>query len=95
MSGNISAVSLVQLLTTDLVAISRGRSMASDDVTTWQTQGVGWVPGNLALDPFDTIATPNARAQNASVSSAQPARNTMTPMIRWNQPQPCTERLKA
>jgi len=59
MSGNISAVSLVQLLTTDLVAISRGRSMASDDVTTWQTQGVGWVPGNLALDPFDTIATPN------------------------------------
>jgi glutamine synthetase len=59
MSGNISAVSLVQIVTTDLVAMTRGRSMASDDVGTWQMQGVGWVPANLALDPFDTIATPN------------------------------------
>jgi len=54
-----SAASLVQILTTDLVAITRGRSMAADDVGTWQVQGVGWVPANLALDPFGTIATPN------------------------------------
>jgi glutamine synthetase len=55
-----SAASLIQLLTTDLVGMARGRSMASDDSGTWQVQGVGWVPANMALDPFDTIATPNA-----------------------------------
>jgi glutamine synthetase len=51
--------SLTQLLTTDLVAITRGRSMAGDDSGTWQVQGVGWVPANMALDPFGAIATPN------------------------------------
>jgi glutamine synthetase len=59
MSGHGSAAALVQLLTTDLVGITRGRSMAADDIGTWQVQGVGWVPANLALDPFGTIATPN------------------------------------
>lgn len=54
-----SPTALVQILTTDLVAITRGRSMAADDVGTWQIQGVGWVPANLALDPFGMIATPN------------------------------------
>jgi len=54
-----SAASLVQLLTTDLVGMTRGRSMATDDSGTWQVQGVGWVPSNMALDPFDTIVTPN------------------------------------
>jgi glutamine synthetase len=54
-----SAASLVQLLTTDLVGITRGRSMAGDDAVTWGVQGVGWVPANMALDPFDAIATPN------------------------------------
>jgi glutamine synthetase len=54
-----SAASLVQLLTTDLVGLTRGRSMAADDVGTWQVQGVGWVPGYSALDPFDQPATPN------------------------------------
>lgn len=59
MNGTATAASLVQILTTDLVAITRGRSMAADDSSVWQTQGVGWVPANLALDPFDAIATPN------------------------------------
>ncbi len=59
MSTPGSANTLVQILMTDLVGITRGRSMAADDVTTWQSQGVGWVPANMALDPFDTIATPN------------------------------------
>jgi glutamine synthetase len=53
------AGTLVQILTTDLVGITRGRSMSADDVGTWQVQGVGWVPANLALDPFGAIATPN------------------------------------
>ena len=59
MNGTATAASLVQIVTTDLVAITRGRSMAADDSSVWQTQGVGWVPANLALDPFDAIATPN------------------------------------
>ena len=54
-----NAASLVQILSTDLVGITRGRSMAADDVGTWQSQGVGYVPANIALDPFGTIATPN------------------------------------
>ncbi len=57
--GGGTPASLVQLLTTDLVAITRGRSMASDDETIWGKQGVGWVPANMALDPFNAIATPN------------------------------------
>jgi glutamine synthetase len=59
MSTPGSSTSLVQILTTDLAGITRGRSVAADDVGIWQIQGVGWVPANLALDPFDTIATPN------------------------------------
>jgi glutamine synthetase len=54
-----SAASLIQLLVTDLVGITRGRSMASDDSGTWQVQGVGWVPANMALDPFGAYVTPN------------------------------------
>jgi len=58
-SGGISPASLVQLVTTDLVAITRGRSVSADDETIWSKQGVGWVPANMALDPFNAIATPN------------------------------------
>jgi glutamine synthetase len=52
------APELVQILTTDLVAITRGRSLAVDTAA-WREQGCGWVPANLALDPFGAIATPN------------------------------------
>ena len=50
---------LVQVLTTDLVAITRGRSVAADDPAAWRGHGVGWVPANLALTPFGDIASPN------------------------------------
>jgi glutamine synthetase len=53
-----AAPELVQILTTDLVAMTRGRSVAGDDAA-WREQGCGWVPANLALDPFDAIAQPN------------------------------------
>ena len=59
MSTPGSSNALVQIVTTDLAGITRGRSVAADDAGTWQVQGVGWVPGNLALDPFDTLVTPN------------------------------------
>lgn len=49
---------LVQILTTDLVGITRGRSVAAD-AGDWRGQGCGWVPANQSLDPFDAIATPN------------------------------------
>jgi glutamine synthetase len=49
---------LLQILTTDLVAITRGRSVPAD-APGWRVQGCGWVPANHALDPFGAIATPN------------------------------------
>ncbi len=47
---------LTQILTTDLVGLTRGRSVAADDIGVWQVQGTGWVPANFALDPFGAIA---------------------------------------
>ncbi len=58
MTGEPPAAELVQILTTDYVGITRGRGVAADDAD-WRTRGCGWVPANLALDPFDAIATPN------------------------------------
>ncbi len=50
--------SLLAILTTDLVAMTRGRSVSAD-AQSWRTQGVGWVPANISLDPFGAIASPN------------------------------------
>lgn len=50
---------LAQILTTDLTALTRGRSVPADDEAALLTSGVGWVPANLALTPFGEIATPN------------------------------------
>ena len=50
---------LVQIVTTDLVALTCGRSVAADDEAAWRRTGVGWVPANLALTPFGDIADPN------------------------------------
>ncbi|MBV9749055.1 MAG: glutamine synthetase [Acetobacteraceae bacterium] len=55
----MTGTELVQILTTDLVAILRGRSVPADDEATLRGAGVGWVPANLALTPFGDIATPN------------------------------------
>lgn len=50
---------LVSLVTTDIAAITRGRSVAARDLEAAMDRGVGWVPANLALTPFDEIASPN------------------------------------
>lgn len=50
---------LVTFVTTDLAAITRGRSVARTDLDRTMGKGVGWVPANLALTPFGDIASPN------------------------------------
>lgn len=59
MSATTDPPELVQIVTTDLVALTRGRSVAADDEASWRRGGVGWVPANSALTPFGTIADPN------------------------------------
>ncbi len=50
---------LVTILTTDLVAITRGRSFRVDALDRYLARGCGWVPANMALTPFDLIAEDN------------------------------------
>jgi glutamine synthetase len=51
--------SLVTIATTDMCAITRGRSVATAKLKEVATHGVGWVPANASLTPFDIIADPN------------------------------------
>ena len=50
---------LVAFVTTDIAAITRGRAIPMRDLASGLGKGVGWVPANLALTPFDEIASPN------------------------------------
>lgn len=50
---------LVTFVTTDIAAITRGRAVAAADLPGALSKGVGWVPANLSLTPFDEIASPN------------------------------------
>jgi glutamine synthetase len=50
---------LVTFVTTDIAAITRGRAVATSDLPGALAKGVGWVPANLSLTPFDEIASPN------------------------------------
>lgn len=50
---------LATFVTTDIAGITRGRSFAAADIKDYLRKGVGWVPANLALTPFDVIADPN------------------------------------
>ncbi|MFK3668244.1 glutamine synthetase family protein [Ochrobactrum teleogrylli] len=50
---------LALFLTTDIAGITRGRSFAASEIEDYLRKGVGWVPANLALTPFDEIAHPN------------------------------------
>lgn len=56
---------LIAILTTDLVAITRGRSVSAEE-DGWRTAGIGWVPANAALDPFGAIA-PNPFGPNGDL----------------------------
>ena len=50
---------IVTIATSDLCGITRGRSVAAAKLERIATQGVGWVPANSSLTPFDVIADPN------------------------------------
>ena len=50
---------LVAVLTTDIAGITRGRCVGLPDLGSTLGRGVGWVPANLALTPFDVIAPDN------------------------------------
>jgi glutamine synthetase len=50
---------LATCLTTDLVAITRGRSFPAGALEGYLRRGTGWVPANMALTPFDVIAEDN------------------------------------
>ena len=50
---------LVSVVTTDIAAITRGRSVPAANLDHIAAQGVGWVPANQSLTPFDVIADPN------------------------------------
>lgn len=47
---------LVHFVCQDLVGISRGRGVPSGGLTAALGKGVGWVPANLGLNPFGTLA---------------------------------------
>ncbi|KAB0678471.1 glutamine synthetase family protein [Aureimonas leprariae] len=50
---------LPTLVTTDLAAITRGRPFPEERLRSGGTSGIGWVPANLCLTAFNTIADPN------------------------------------
>ncbi|MCK3780380.1 glutamine synthetase, partial [Ensifer sesbaniae] len=50
---------LATFVTTDIAGITRGRSFAATQIDDYLRKGVGWVPANLALTPFDQIAENN------------------------------------
>jgi glutamine synthetase len=50
---------VVMLLYGDLSGLNRGRAVPLDDLPQRLRAGVGWVPADQALTPFDVIADPN------------------------------------
>ena len=55
----MSAAELVALVTCDLGAIVRGRSLFATELEERLRSGVGWVPANHALTPLGPLADPN------------------------------------
>ena len=50
---------LAVILTSDLSAQCRGRSVRQVELDKYLASGCGWVPANLALNPFGAIVVPN------------------------------------
>lgn len=50
---------LAAILTSDLSGQTRGRSVRQAELDKYLVNGCGWVPANLALDPFGAIVSPN------------------------------------
>ena len=55
----VATRSLTGIVTTDLAAVTRGRWVPSDEFGETLASGIGWLPANLSLTPFGTIASPN------------------------------------
>ncbi len=55
----MSQAELTALLTCDLGAIVRGRSVFTSELSEHLARGVGWVPANHALTPLGGLAEPN------------------------------------
>jgi glutamine synthetase len=58
-SGPATPEELVLFLYSDLSGLSRGRAFPLGDLEERMISGVGWVPADQALTPFDVIADPN------------------------------------
>ncbi|GAA3803735.1 glutamine synthetase [Sphaerisporangium flaviroseum] len=54
-----SAATLTAIVTSDLSGVCRGRAVPSRRLPQALDTGVGWVPANLAITPFSTLASPN------------------------------------
>lgn len=50
---------LVTIVTTDLAAITRGRSVAAGRLDKVRETGIGWLHANISLTAFNAIADPN------------------------------------
>lgn len=50
---------LAAILTSDLSGQTRGRSVRQAELDKYLVNGCGWVPANLALNPFGSIVVPN------------------------------------
>ena len=57
--SNSATLPLVMIATTDLTAITRGRAIPVTQLERAAETGVGWVPANASLTPFDMIADEN------------------------------------
>jgi glutamine synthetase len=55
----VSGAELTALVTCDLGAIVRGRSVFTSELSEYLAAGVGWVPANHALTPLGGLAEPN------------------------------------
>lgn len=56
---SLSTEVLTAIVTADLSGVCRGRTVPNWRVADALANGIGWVPANLALTPFATLATPN------------------------------------
>ena len=50
---------LLLLACNDFGGLTRGRAVPASHRDTYLRKGVGWVPADQALTPFDMIADPN------------------------------------
>ncbi|MEZ5803730.1 MAG: glutamine synthetase family protein [Rhizobiaceae bacterium] len=56
---NAAVESLVAVVTTDLAAVTRGRSVVESRLDKIAATGVGWLQANLSLTPFNSIVDSN------------------------------------